>query len=432
MVRLPLRGTKMFKTYEEALNYIHSLPRMHKRNDLTDIKHALKILGDPEDSYPTVHITGTNGKGSTVNYLANLLEATDKRVGMFTSPFVIKFNERIQINHQMISDEEILELTNYIIEKTKGIHLIEFEFVTVMGFLYFKDKVDIAIIEVGIGATHDKTNVITPILSIITSIGMDHEQIIGPTIEDIAKEKSGIIKSEIPVICGRLPESVRSIISAKAANELSPLFEFGHDFKIIDFHQKEMKNQFTYDEKLVTIQDIQVFGFEETDAENAALAIKGFIEIARQLKTQWSSRFIVQNIDRHVLLGKEQIIQKKPLVLMDGAHNLDAIRNLINSLTTNWPKKDIIVLYTGMKDKDRADILTFLSKNTHHVFVSNLFYSRSAKKVDYDLTTYGNVQFIDNYDSEIDQLISKLNDEQIFLITGSFYLISELESKFNS
>ncbi|WP_300558592.1 cyanophycin synthetase [Companilactobacillus sp.] len=422
----------MIETYEQAVNYIHSLPRMHKRNDLIDIKNALKKLGNPQNDYPTVHVTGTNGKGSTVNYLANLLEKTDRRVGMFTSPFVIKFNERIQINHQMISDQEIVKLVNEIIEKTQGINLIEFEFVTVMGFLYFRGKVDIAIIEVGIGAEHDKTNVITPILSIITSIGLDHEKIIGPTIQDIAIEKSGIIKPQVPVVCGKLPDSVKLIIQEKAEKEKSGLFELGEDFFVKGFQTKDYRNQFTYWEKLVTIQDIQVFGFEKTDAANAAIAIKAFILIEQMAQTQLSSRFVVQNIDDHQLLGREQIVQNHPLVLMDGAHNIDAVANLINSLNANWPKKDIIVLYTGMKDKDRADILKIIAPKVQSVYVSNLLLSRAAKKEDYDLSEFNNIEFVSDYHAKIDQIISTMTDHQIFLITGSFYLISELESHFKS
>ncbi|WP_125707986.1 bifunctional folylpolyglutamate synthase/dihydrofolate synthase [Companilactobacillus zhongbaensis] len=422
----------MIKTYQEAINYIHGLPRMHKRNDLSDIKHALKRLGDPQNSYKTVHVTGTNGKGSTVNYLANLLEQTNDRVGMFTSPYVVKFNERIQINHQMISDEEVVKLVNFIIEKTAGIDLIEFEFVTVMGFLYFRDRVDIAIIEVGIGAEHDKTNVINPELSIITSVELDHEKIIGPTIQDIAREKSGIIKPHIPIVCGELPDEVRNIIYERANTQDSDLYELDKDFFVEKFSTKEFKNRFTYDEKLVTIQAIQVFGFERTDSQNAAIAIKAFLILEQQSQTQSYSRLIKESIDDHRLLGREQIVQNDPLVIMDGAHNLAAVDNLINSLNANWPKKDIIILYTGMKDKDRADILTLLAPKVQAVYVSNLSLSRAAKESDYDLEGFDNVEFVEDYHQKIDQVMSQQTSKQIFLITGSFYLISELENKFKS
>ncbi|WP_125769675.1 bifunctional folylpolyglutamate synthase/dihydrofolate synthase [Companilactobacillus furfuricola] len=422
----------MIKTYQEALNYIHGLPRMHKRNDLTDIKNALKRLGDPQNSYKTVHVTGTNGKGSTVNYLANLLEQTDQRVGMFTSPYVLRFNERIQINHQMISDEQIVELVNLILEKTSGIELIEFEFVTIMGFLYFRDRVDIAIIEVGIGAEHDKTNVITPELSIITSIGLDHEKIIGPTIQDIAREKAGIIKPKVPIVCGKLSDDVRSIVYERANNQASPLYELDKDFFVEKFKIKEFKNRFTYSEKLVTIQAIQVFGFEQTNSQNAAIAIKAFLILQGQAKSQSYIRLIQESIDNNRLLGREQIVQNDPLVLMDGAHNLAAIDNLINSLNANWPKKDIIILYTGMKDKDRADILTLLASKVSTVYVSNLSLSRAAKENDYDLEGFDNIEFVSDYHQKINQVIKTMTSDQIFLITGSFYLVSELENKFKS
>ncbi|MQS88335.1 bifunctional folylpolyglutamate synthase/dihydrofolate synthase [Companilactobacillus mishanensis] len=422
----------MIQTYDEAIKYIHSFPKMHVRNNLDNIKKVLGRLDDPQNSYPTIHVTGTNGKGTTCNYLANLIEATGKRVGVFSSPFIKVFNERIQIDHVQISNEELLDLVNEVINAAQGVDLVEFEFVTIMGFLYFRNKVDVAIIEVGIGAEHDKTNVIDPLLSIITSIDLDHEKIIGPTLKDIAIEKSGIIKKGKPIVCGKLYDSIADVIKNKSKSMNSKMFEYGNDFEITNFKINENKNQFTYVEKLVTIQDIQCRGFEKIMSVNAAIAIKAFLIYLQSSNLRADDDFIRKNIDTHHLLAREQIVREDPMIIMDGAHNIAAVDNLINSLTARWPKKAIIVLYTGMKDKDRKDILDLLSPNAKMVYVSNLDTPRSAKESDYDLMKYNNVEFISDFHSKVDQMIAEQSEDEIFVITGSFYLISELESKFNA
>lgn len=415
----------MLSNYQEAINYIHSLPKFHRTNNLDRIKSALECLSNPQNDYSTIHVTGTNGKGSTCNYLSNLLEADNLRVGMFTSPFVKVFNERIQINHKMISDDDLLKLTNEIIDKKKDIELSEFEFVTCLGFLYFRGRVDVAIIEVGIGAKHDKTNVITPDVSIITSIEMDHEQLIGPTIQDIAVEKSGIIKENIPLVTGLLPNSVRSIVKSRANELNSDIFEYNHNLKIKNLVIDDFKIHFEFKDV-----KIECAGIEKTSAINALVAIQAFICFEDKNNRKYDLEKIVKRIDAKPILARLQIVQKDPLIILDGAHNLAAIENLINSLITNEPNKDIIVLYAGMKDKNRHDILDFMSHNTKKIFVTTLDMPRAAKEEDYNLNKYSNVLYIDDYHKYLDSHVNELSSDQILLVTGSFYLVSELETYF--
>lgn len=421
----------MLENYQDAVNYIHSLPKFHRTNNLDRIKEALHLLDDPQNSYETIHITGTNGKGTTTNFLANLLEGTGKRVGMFTSPFIKEFNERIQINHQYISNKDLVEAVNFIKDKIGTIELAEFEFVTVLGFFYFRGRVDVAVIEAGIGAKHDKTNVITPEESIITSIDLDHEKLIGPTIQDIAKEKSGIIKPTKPIITGKLHESVRGIVQQAAEQQNSPIFEFGKNFGIKNYKNNDFSLSFTYYDDKVDIEGIHCQGFEETTAMNASIAIKTFICYQKTHNLKISTDSIKANLDTKQLPGRAQIVQQKPLILMDGAHNISAIYNLINSLTKNYENKDIIVLYAGMKDKDRHEILEELAPKTKHVYITTLDMARSAKADDYNLALYDNVSFIENYHAELQKIVSQLTEGQILLITGSFYLVSDLEHYFS-
>ncbi|WP_125762675.1 bifunctional folylpolyglutamate synthase/dihydrofolate synthase [Companilactobacillus hulinensis] len=415
----------MLKNYQEAIDYIHSLPKFHRTNKLDRIKSALEKLDNPQNDYPTIHVTGTNGKGSTCNYLSNLLEADNLRVGMFTSPFIKVFNERIQISHQMINDADLLRLTNKIIDCIDEMELSEFEFVTCLGFLYFSGRVDVAIIEVGIGAAHDKTNVITPDVSVITSIEMDHEQIIGPTIQDIAIEKSGIIKQNVPLVTGYLPGTVRGIVLNKAKELDSQVFEYDHNLKIKNLVIDDFKIHFDFGDV-----KIECNGIEKTSAINAAISIQAFICFENKHGRKFDLPEIVSHIELNEIPARLQIVQNNPLIILDGAHNLAAIDNLINSLITNEPNKDIIVLYAGMKDKNRHDILHLLAKNTKQIFVTSLDMPRAAKADDYDLSKFPNVSYINNYRKYLDDHVQSLKSNQILLITGSFYLVSELESYF--
>lgn len=417
--------------YQETINYIHSFSKFHRTNSLENIKKALNQLGNPQNSYQTIHVTGTNGKGSTCNYLANLIEATGKRVGMFTSPFITKFNERIQIDHKMIPDDELVSLVAEVRKVTDKIDLTEFEFVVILGFMYFQKKVDVAIIEVGIGAAHDKTNVIVPDLSIITSIDMDHEKIIGPTIQDIANEKSGIIKSNKPIITGYLQPTVRDIIVNKSRLLNSNLFEFKHDFKIEKFAIDGVNGKFDYIDDKYSIKEIKFSGFEKTTAMNMAIAIKAFLTYQSLHREEVDLELIKNSIESHMILGRMQIVQENPLIILDGSHNFASIRNLTNSLISNWQNKDIIVMYAGMKDKDRKDILNYLAKRVKKIYITTLKMDRSADITDYDLSAYNNVAFVRNYLRELENLKDKQTDQQILVVTGSFYLISELEDFFS-
>ena len=195
-----------FTNVDQVINRIYSLPKLHPKNDLSYVKRILKQLNNPQDSVKTIHVTGTNGKGSTSYYLSNLLQKAGQKTGLFVSPYIYEFNERIQLNGKNISNRDLVEVANKIeaaikeLKKTDpDFSLVTFEYEVALAFQFFaQKKCDYAVIEVGIGGEHDKTNVITPEVSIITTIGLDHEKIIGPTLADIAKEKSGIIKQNKP------------------------------------------------------------------------------------------------------------------------------------------------------------------------------------------------------------------------------------------
>ena len=229
-----------FTSAQEIIDYLYSLPHLHPKNDLSFIKRLLKKLGNPQNQVKTIHITGTNGKGSTSYYLSNLLKKAGQKTGLFVSPYVYRFNERIQLDNQDISDQDLIVVANIVQkayeelqEEDSAFSLVTFEYEVALAFVYFaQKKCDYAVIEVGIGGEHDKTNVIMPEASIITTIGLDHEQIIGPTIQDITREKSGVIKHNRPVILGNIPKNVLPILEQKAKIEDAPVYLLGKDFNV--------------------------------------------------------------------------------------------------------------------------------------------------------------------------------------------------------
>jgi folylpolyglutamate synthase/dihydrofolate synthase len=219
----------MVKDYDEALNFIHGRTKFKKSDHLNRMRKFLELLGDPQEEISAIHVAGTNGKGSTVAYLRDLLMSQGYTVGTFTSPFLVRFNERISVDGEPISDATLISLVNQvqpIVAKLDASYPeggpTEFEIITATMFLYFKDHVDVAVIEVGIGGLLDSTNVFTPAVSVITTIGFDHMKLLGNTLPKIAAQKAGIIKPSVPVVAGRLPQSAMQVVEKTATSNKSP------------------------------------------------------------------------------------------------------------------------------------------------------------------------------------------------------------------
>ena len=315
-----------FTSAQKIIDYLYSLPHLHPKNDLSFIKRLLKKLGNPQNQVKTIHITGTNGKGSTSYYLSNLLKKAGQKTGLFVSPYVYRFNERIQLDNQDISDQDLIVVANIVQkayeelqEEDSAFSLVTFEYEVALAFVYFaQKKCDYAVIEVGIGGEHDKTNVIMPEASIITTIGLDHEQIIGPTIQDIAREKSGVIKHNRPVILGNIPKNVLPILEQKAKIEDAPIYLLGKDFNV------------SIDQKIHYIDSQYKLNFvlrAQVEAYDIAVAFKTF----SLLNLKLSVEDIENAIDQTIIPGRYHILEQKPLVILDGAHNIQAMTNLLNT-----------------------------------------------------------------------------------------------------
>lgn len=379
-------------------------------------------LGNPQDQVKTVHITGTNGKGSTSYYLATLLKKAGQKTGLFVSPYVYRFNERIQLNNQDISDQDLVKAANKVQAAFEEIQkedddfsLVTFEYEVAIAFVYFADqKCDYAVIEVGIGGEHDKTNVITPEASIITTIGLDHEQIIGPTIQDIAREKSGIIKRNRPVVLGNVPKEVLPILKQKAEKEQAPLYQLGRDFEV------KLDEQIVYSDnehELAFKLRPQVEGFD------IAIAVRTFFLLDLPL----TNEKVEQAIDQTVIPGRYQVLQTKPLIILDGAHNIQAMTNLLKTVHQLAEKRQghIHALVTMMKDKDLEQVFALFKQNDD-VLLTTLDYPRVAEQNDFPIDVQRRYNYERDYQRGFTTLKNKMADNDILLVTGSFYLVSAI------
>lgn len=405
-----------FTNVDQVIKRIYSLPKLHPKNDLSYIRRILKQLNNPQDNVKTIHVTGTNGKGSTSYYLSNLLQKAGQKTGLFVSPYIYEFNERIQLNGKNISNNDLIKIANEIetaIEILKeddpNFSLVTFEYEVALAFQFFaQENCDYAVIEVGIGGEHDKTNVIIPEVSVITTIGLDHEKIIGPTLKDIAEEKSGVIKSNKPVVLGNVPQNVLEILLNKAQSENSKSFLLGRDFQI-----KIMPDVIEYQDS----KNLYNFALRPlVEAYDIGVAVQAI----QLLQLDLDRKKIEEAINKTRIPGRYDVIQTSPEIIVDGAHNLQAMENLLN-LVRKKKKGQIYVLLGMMKDKDLGPV-TKLFKD-EKVTLTRIDYPRAARLEDFPKEAQKEFEYKENFEEAYTSLKNKLQADDMLLVTGSFYLV---------
>ncbi|RMC25090.1 MULTISPECIES: folylpolyglutamate synthase/dihydrofolate synthase family protein [unclassified Lactobacillus] len=412
----------IFNNTKTFLSYLYALPKKHSKSDLSYIQKILHVLGDPQDRVKTIHVTGTNGKGSTSYYLSHLLEKAGQKTGLFVSPYVFEFGERMQIDGKNMTDSAMLKTANQIENALYKIRkldpdfsLVTFEYEVAMSFVYFaKEKCDFAVIEVGIGGQHDKTNVIIPEVSIITTIGLDHEKIIGPTIQDIAYEKSGIIKKNRPLVVGNIPREVMPIINKRAVKQHAACYKMGQNFKIF------------LNKKLIYQDNEHHLSFlprPKVESYDIAVALKAFFLLQLQL----SDRQIIDTINQTVIPGRYQILQAQPLIILDGAHNQQAMKNLLNFVhqQQNLRKATVRILIMIMRDKDLDPIFS-LFKETDRVNLTTIDYPRAAKLEDFPKKIKNKYPYWLDWKVAYASLKHESKSNDILVVTGSFYLVGNI------
>lgn len=349
---------------------------------------------NPQSQYPIIHVGGTNGKGSVSAMYASVLQCSGLKVGLYTSPHIRRFNERIRVNGDAITDDEILEVGSDLLPLARLNGASFFEVTTVMAFRYFATKqVDVAVVEVGLGGRLDATNVVRPILSVITSIGLDHTDILGPNISDIAKEKSGIIKHGIPVVTGDCIQQAMDEITAVAANLSAPLItarDWVHVECMASHPDLSMTVRATTMERHYNFTT-PLAGYHQMS--NIATVLAGLPHVEEQLRTECTGqRSIAQGMGSvrplTGLSARLQLVQSKPPIIVDVAHNSSGIQAMVDALTDcGHATSQMHAVIAFMADKDICTMLDILCASFSHIICCPLYFSR-AIDVDelYDLT----------------------------------------------
>lgn len=416
-----------FVDAKSFIEWVQSQKRFSKKTNLDNMKYFCKLLCIPESSFKAIHVTGTNGKGSTVAMLTSVLMAKGYNVGTFTSPYIECFNERIAFNTKPIDDDDLLKMANRVIEiypileENNFPKPTFFEFITLCAFCYFKslNNLDYAVIEVGMGGRLDSTNVITPIVSIITNVALDHMQILGNTKEAILIEKLGIVKDNIPVVCGLKEENLK-MIATNVANI--------HNSQIVFPKYNEVKNVkcdlsdtcFTYQG-----QDYQLslLGFHQV--ENALLVIETFNLLKDDLKL--SIQDLHNGLKNTKWVGRLEKINDDPVIYIDGGHNIDGISRITEFVKSlNIPNVRAVISISH--DKELLPMIKMVDETFDEIIFTSYTYARSAKAEDlYNLSSSKNKKCIENLDVAVKYVLT--NKKPITVFLGSLYLASEIRNK---
>ena len=419
-------------TYESALEYIHSVVWLGSRPGLSRTEELLAKLGNPERDMKFIHVAGTNGKGSTCSMLDSVLREAGYKVGLYTSPYIVRFNERMQINGEPISDSELAELVEIIKPIAEGMEdkPTEFEIITALAFLYFKrNACDVVVLEVGMGGRLDSTNVIeSPLVSVITGIALDHTGVLGTTVKEIAFEKAGIIKKGCPVVYGGRDDDAFEVISAKAK-------ECGSEFRRTKLETLKINklgiDGSDFDYSFYINVKLSLLGAYQS--ENAATVLEtvrflnesGFVIRVPHIfsglkKARWRARF--------------ELLNREPAVIFDGSHNIQGVIAAANSIKGFFGNQRIALLMGVLADKDYSDMVDILSPLAERVFTVTPDSPRAlaSEKLAEEFSKRGlDAQGFVNVDDGVRSAFEYAKEKNIPLVMlGSLYMYGEVFSAF--
>ncbi|WP_035053552.1 bifunctional folylpolyglutamate synthase/dihydrofolate synthase [Carnobacterium pleistocenium] len=429
----------MFTTYEEALNWIHATRTFGEKPGLKRMEWMLSQVNHPERKFKSIHIAGTNGKGSTLAFLRDMLEANGQIVGTYTSPYIEVFNERISVNSNPISDDEILRLANTVYPLTKELEKTqlggpsEFEIITMMMLIYFGEgHADIVLIEVGIGGLYDSTNVITPVVSIITTIGLDHINLLGDTLSEIAVNKAGIIKAAVPVVIGKIEKEALKEIEEKAAEQDSLVIKYNQDFFVTKWQTlPTWGEQFVFEDDYIRLSPIQIGMLGRHQVENAAVAIEALRVYSHEIGLAVNHEKLLSGLKHTFWPGRLEKINEQPLLVLDGAHNEHAMKTLVETIKKNFAQQEVYIIMAAMQNKNIQGMVDQLQTIPNSRLILTSFdYPRAAGLDDLNKIMLTNGAVIDYWQEALVDSLNEMDENGVVIVTGSLYFISEVREYF--
>ena len=415
-------------TYQEALDYIHSISWTFCKPGLERIEELCSRLGDPQNELRFIHVAGTNGKGSFCSMLSSVLRKSGLKVGLYTSPYIRFFNERMCIDGEPISNEELAELTEYVrpIADSMTDKPTEFELITAIAFEFFKrHNCDVVVLEAGMGGRLDSTNIIrNPYLSVITGIALDHTAFLGDTVEKIAAEKAGIIKDGAPVLFGGTDESAAIVIDAAAKQRGSDLFRVDYS-KLVNVRPSLEGTVFDFGE----YSDLSIRLLGMYQPRNAVSVITA-VDILRARGLDISDESLREGLAAAVWQGRFEVICKDPLMIFDGAHNPQGISSAVESIKTYFGNKKVYLLTGVLRDKDYTAIAKDLSAVAQKAFTLTPDSPRALTAAEYAETLRSAGIESTAYETLSDALTfamkSAKEDNAPLVCLGSLYVYSSL------
>lgn len=420
--------------YQEAISYLEGLKIFGIRLGLTRIERLLELLGRPQDRYRTVHVTGTNGKGSVSAMVEGALRRSGIHTGFYSSPHLVSYTERIRVDGQAISEQDFAEGMTVIRAKidlmlAEGAECpTQFEVLTALGFYYFaKCQVEYAVIEVGLGGTLDSTNVITPEVSVITNVTMEHADKLGGTLQSIAENKAGILKDGVPVVTAAKGEPL-SVIRAVAEEKSADIFVAGEDFSSKFISCDGRVQQLEFSSELLGIDhqlyELHLLGVHQV--ENSAVAL-----MTLRLLHNIDARLTMETVTEALRLVSwparfERLDFGAQTVIVDGAHNPAGMRALRSSLDAIFPAEERVLLLGILKDKDIDAMLHILLRPNDTVVVTVPQSERADSAADLLRRVAPAVQHVEAFDDNeeaLDRALELANGEKLLVIAGSLYLV---------
>ena len=405
----------------EVEKWLHSRIGLNFRSGLGRMQRAVDLLGNPEETYPIIHVTGTNGKGSTIAFMRELFVSHGKKVGTFTSPHIVSIHDRICINGEPISDDDFISLAEQV--KTMEQRLLEthdqlsfFELLTLIALLYFKEQeVDLVLLEVGIGGLLDTTNVVTGEIAIITSIGLDHQETLGDSLAAIAEQKAGIFKPGKSAVIANLAPEEQLVCQKTATNLGVSLYQANKDFSFRNGNFSSSLADFNH----------LILGLEGAyQEENAALALQVFLLFMAQRDEKVNQEAVRAALQATKWAGRLEAVTEH--IYLDGAHNLPALERLVEFIQEKIQQGyQPQILFGALKRKDYSGMLTYLTEHLPDValYVTSFDYQGSLEEQD-----FGDYTSIASYRDFIDNFESSAGEQDLLFVTGSLYFISEVRA----
>ena len=426
MMKIERRG--IMQTVRE---WILDRMKYKRKYGLDRMRVLMSLLGNPQEEYPIIHVTGTNGKGSTIAMLSSLFVHHGQKVGAFVSPHLIDYTDRFLINGEVMSEEDF-EMVGNLVQQAEAKLIDEyeplsfFEIMTAMALVYFsRKKVEVALLEVGIGGLLDTTNIVHSTMSVITSIGMDHEEMLGNTIEEIAIQKTGIFKQNQAVVLGNLPTEALQVAEVVGKAYNCDLHQFEREFKIKPLEDGLV---FTNADTQIQIPYLNLKG--KYQLENAAVALECFLRFEKIFQLPVRESAIQESFQTVTWPGRMEVVQQSPKVILDGAHNVHALKRFVETVKQYGDDgSQQTILFSALKRKHYKEMVDYLRKELPEarLVVTTFDYVGAIEKTDYPSSE---VEFVEDAYSFIEEYLTYASSKETLWITGSLYFISFIRKFF--